>query len=65
MSVVVCNTLFVVRSGSSDRYPVMDSLEQLTRHNARIMGLVVNGLESRTEGYRYYGRQRELLESEA
>lgn len=65
MSAVVCNALFVVRSGTSDRYPVMDSFEQLTRHKARIMGLVVNGVESRTEGYRYYGRQRELLETEA
>jgi len=65
MSAVVCNALFVVRSGTSDRYPVMDSFEQLTRHNARIMGLVVNDVESRTEGYRYYGRQRELLETEA
>jgi len=41
----------------------MDSFEQLTRHNARY-GLVVNGVDSRTEGYRY-GRQRELLETEA
>lgn len=65
MAGVLRNVLFVVRSGSSDRYPVMDSFEQLTRHNARIAGLVVNGLESRTEGYRYgYGRQRELLETE-
>ncbi len=66
MSSVVCNVLFVVRSGTSDRYPVMDSLEQLVRHNARIMGLVINGVESRTAGYRYgYGHQRELLETEA
>lgn len=66
MSNVVCNVLFVVRSGTSDRYPVMDSLEQLVRHNARIMGLVINGVESRTAGYRYgYGHQQELLETEA
>jgi capsular exopolysaccharide synthesis family protein len=65
ISAVVCNVLFVVRSGTSDRYPVLESLEQLIRHNARIMGLVVNGAESRTESYRYgYGRQRELLETE-
>jgi uncharacterized protein involved in exopolysaccharide biosynthesis/Mrp family chromosome partitioning ATPase len=66
MSRVVCNVLFVLRSGTSDRYPVMNSLEQLTRYNAQIMGLVVNGLDSRTEVHRYgYGRQRELLENEA
>lgn len=64
MSEVVRNVLFVVRPGNSDRYSVMDSFEQLTQHNARIIGLVVNGVESRTEGYRY-GRQRELLEVEA
>jgi uncharacterized protein involved in exopolysaccharide biosynthesis/Mrp family chromosome partitioning ATPase len=65
MSAVVCQVLFVVRYGTSDRYPVMDSLEQLTRHNARIIGLVVNGVESQTEGYRYGYGQRELQESEA
>ena len=63
MSAVMRNILFVVRSGTSDRYSVLDSFEQLARHNARIMGLVVNGVESRTEGYRY-GRQRELQETE-
>jgi uncharacterized protein involved in exopolysaccharide biosynthesis len=65
MSSVVRNVLFVVRPGTSDRYSVMDGFEQFTRHNARITGLVVNGVESRTAGYRYYGRQRELLEAEA
>lgn len=64
MSAVVRNVLFVVRPGNSDRYSVMDGIEQLTHHNARIAGLVVNGVGSRTEGYRY-GRQRELLEAEA
>lgn len=65
MSAVVQNVLFVVRAGKSDRYSVMDSFEQLSRHNAQIMGLVVNCVESQTTGYRY-GRQRELLiETEA
>jgi len=64
MSAAIPNVLFVVRPGISDRYSVMDGFEQFTRHNARIAGLVVNGVESRTEGHRY-GRQRELLEVEA
>ncbi len=64
ISAVVRDVLFVVRPGVSDRYSVMDSFEQLTQHNARITGLVVNAVESRTEGYRY-GRQRELVEAEA
>ena len=64
MSAVVRNVLFVLRAGTSNLYPVMDSIEQLTRHNAQILGMVVNGVESQTEGYRYYGRQRELMETE-
>lgn len=64
MSAVVRNVLFVVRPGTSDRYSVMDSLEQLIQHNASIVGLVINGVESRTEGYQYRV-QRELLEAEA
>jgi len=64
MSAAVPNVLFVVRPGISDRYSVMDGFGQLARHNAQILGLVVNGVESRTEGYRY-GRQRELVEAEA
>ena len=63
MSTVVDNVLFVVRPGTSDRYSVMDSFEQLAQHHAQIKGLVVNGVESRTEVYRY-GRKRELLEAE-
>jgi len=64
MSAVVPNVLFVVRPGISDRYSVADGFEQLIRGSARITGLVVNGVDSRTEGYRY-GRQRELLTAEA
>ncbi len=64
MSEVVHNVLFVVRPGTSDRYSVMDGFEQFTQHNAQIRGLVVNGVESRTEGYRYRC-QPELLEAEA
>ena len=64
MSAAVPNVLYVVRPGISDRYSVADGFEQLMRGNARITGLVVNGVDSRTEGYRY-GRQRELLAAEA
>jgi len=65
ISAVVRHVMFVVRSGTSDRYPVMDSLEQLIQHNARIMGLVINGVDSPTTGYRYgYGRQREFQETD-
>lgn len=45
MSAVVPNVLFVVRPGLSKRNSVNDSLDQLAQHNARILGLVVNGVE--------------------
>ena len=63
MSAAVENILFVVRPGTSDRYSVLDSFDQLKRHNAQIKGLIVNGVESRTEGYRY-GHKGELQEAE-
>ncbi len=52
MTAAVPNVLLVVRLGISDRNLVYDSLEQLTRHNARIAGLAINYVE-RTEGYLY------------
>ena len=53
MAAAVLNVLLVVRLGISDRYMVHETLEQLTRHNARIMGLAINGVETRSEGYLY------------
>lgn len=64
MSVFLQNVLFVVRHGSSDRYSVIDSIEQLRQQGARIAGVAVNGVESRSEGYRYT-RQIELLNAES
>lgn len=52
MTAAVPNVLLVVRLGISDRNLVYDTLEQLTRHNARIAGLAINYVE-RTEGYLY------------
>lgn len=53
MAAALTNVLLVVRLGISDRYMVHETLEQLTRHNAQIMGLAINGVETRTEGYLY------------
>jgi polysaccharide biosynthesis transport protein len=53
MATFLNNVLFVVRPGLSDRYAVAESLEQLTRQNAHTLGLCINGLETRTELYRY------------
>lgn len=53
MAAAVSNVLLVVRLGISDRDMVHQTLDQLTRHNAQIIGLALNGVETRTEGYLY------------
>jgi uncharacterized protein involved in exopolysaccharide biosynthesis len=53
MVTVVPKVLFVVWPGISHRNPFNYSIEQLMRHNAQIVGLVVNGVETKTEGYLY------------
>ncbi|MBO3458286.1 AAA family ATPase [Aetokthonos hydrillicola Thurmond2011] len=53
IATAVSNVLFVVRPGVSDRNPFNNSIEQLTRHKATIVGLVVNGVETNTQGYLY------------
>jgi polysaccharide biosynthesis transport protein len=53
MASALFNLLLVVRLGVSDRYMVQESLELLSRHNAQIVGLVMNGVEQRGEGYVY------------
>ena len=50
---VISQVLFVVRSTSSHRNYFCDSIEQLRRHKAEIAGLVVNGVETRAQGYMY------------
>ncbi|MBW4639234.1 MAG: AAA family ATPase [Gloeocapsa sp. UFS-A4-WI-NPMV-4B04] len=53
MTAIIPNVLFIVRSGVSDRDSVTHSLNQLAQHNAKIVGLVVNGLETRARSYPY------------
>jgi succinoglycan biosynthesis transport protein ExoP len=65
MSRLIQNVMFLVRPGISDRYAVMDSLEQLKQQDAQIKGLIVNGVETRTANYRYYGNRQEILEAES
>ena len=50
---VIINVLFVVRSTTSHRNYFCDSIEQLTRHKAEIAGLLVNGVETKAQGYMY------------
>ena len=48
MATIVPSVLFVVRQGFSARNAVNDSLEQLTQHKARVVGLVINGVEAQS-----------------
>ncbi|MBW4440441.1 MAG: AAA family ATPase [Plectolyngbya sp. WJT66-NPBG17] len=53
MAAIVPYVLFVVRPGISARNTVNDSLEQLTQHHARLVGLVLNGVEAQGHAYPY------------
>jgi Mrp family chromosome partitioning ATPase len=53
MAKAIANVLMVIRLGVSDRYMVQDTLEQLNRHNAQVIGLALNAVEQRGEGYIY------------
>ncbi|NET62922.1 MAG: P-loop NTPase [Moorea sp. SIO1G6] len=53
MATVVPNILLVVWPGKSNRNPFRDTLEQLARHRAEIIGLVVNGVDTQAESYLY------------
>lgn len=51
MAAAVPNVLFVVRPSISDRDLVNDSLDQLAQHNAQVVGLAINGVETKTNAY--------------
>ncbi|MBW4641433.1 MAG: AAA family ATPase [Goleter apudmare HA4340-LM2] len=51
MTAQIPNVLFVVRQGVSYSNSVRDSLEQLAQHQAQILGLVVNGVETAAKPY--------------
>ena len=53
MAAVIPNVLFVVRPGTSDRASVNDSLDHLAQHQAQIIGLVVNDVETNSSYYPY------------
>jgi capsular exopolysaccharide synthesis family protein len=53
MTPTIENVLFVVQPGQSDRNSVIDSLEQLKLHKAQIKGLILNGVDSSSNSYRY------------
>lgn len=63
MAALIPNVLFVVRPDSSKRNSVNESMEQLTQHNARMLGLVVNGVESQSRSYPPYRANGSLVKS--
>ncbi|MBF2018255.1 MAG: adenylyl-sulfate kinase [Rivularia sp. T60_A2020_040] len=52
MTAEIPNVLFVVKQGMSFSNSVRDSLEQLMEHQAQILGLVVNGVETSDKPYK-------------
>lgn len=59
MAETINNVLFVVRPNSSERNSVYSSFEQLNQHQAKILGLVVNGVETNSRHYSYTPRSLE------
>jgi Mrp family chromosome partitioning ATPase len=53
MAEAIPNVLFVVRPGISDRNSVNDSLGQLAQHNAQVVGLVTNEVDTKTKASEY------------
>ena len=60
----ISNVLFVVRPNLSERNSVYSSFEQLNQHYAKILGLVVNGVETHTRHYDYTPRSLEASTTE-
>ncbi|WP_017324168.1 tyrosine-protein kinase domain-containing protein [Synechococcus sp. PCC 7336] len=54
MARAIGNVLMVVRPGTSNRDPFCNSIEQLQRHGARILGIVVNGKLANPANYYLY-----------
>ncbi|MGF1673917.1 MAG: GumC family protein [Rivularia sp. (in: cyanobacteria)] len=52
MTAEIPNVLFVVKQGMSFSNSVRDSLEQLMEHQAQVLGLVVNGVETSDKPYK-------------
>ena len=50
---IIHNVLFIVRAGISSRNSFHDSIEQLKRYQAEIIGLTINDVDSHNEKYIY------------
>ncbi|WOD37416.1 exopolysaccharide transport family protein [Nodosilinea sp. E11] len=61
MSQFIHNILLVAWPSMSNYNPFHDSLEQLNRHQANVLGLVINGIGNRRENYLYRHREVEII----
>lgn len=53
MATIITNVLFVIRPNTSHKNSVSDSIAQLQQHNARILGLAINSLDTPAKSYPY------------
>jgi polysaccharide biosynthesis transport protein len=53
MTTAISNVLLVTCLGNSDRHPFSNSIEQLSRHQASVVGLVINGVQMQAKNYLY------------
>ncbi|MEX0269961.1 GumC family protein [Leptolyngbyaceae cyanobacterium UHCC 1019] len=51
MATIVSNVLLVIRPGESLRNPVNDSLGELAQHSAKLIGLVINAVNTKSVPY--------------
>ena len=57
----VDGTIFVVRRGFSRSGPVAEALEVLSRRQAKMLGVVINGADSSANSYYYYKHEEYYL----
>ena len=60
MAAQISNVLFIVKPGMSYSNSVCDSLQQLMDHQAQVLGLVVNGVESSVKPYKQRSHEQAI-----
>jgi Mrp family chromosome partitioning ATPase len=56
---LVDGVLLVVRAGKTDKKIVLEAKKQLERSNARLLGVVLNGMDRRVHYRYYYARSKD------
>jgi capsular exopolysaccharide synthesis family protein len=60
MATIINNVLFVVRPDYSERNSAYESVDQLQQLNAKIIGLIINGVQINSKPYYPYGNRKYL-----